>query len=64
MKQLVKLMQAQFDRMSVTGKLFRVDVSGDLLYRTYLEGFLPEDNGIFRDPGSTIHNLNNPIIPG
>jgi len=37
----------QFDRMS-KHDLFRADVSGDALWDTYLNSYLPEDNPIYR----------------
>jgi hypothetical protein len=40
-------------------KLFRVDVSGDVLWDTYLKGFKPEQNPVFRDPNSSESNCNN-----
>jgi len=53
-----KLIQAQFDKMCTTGKLFRSQVSGQQVWDAYLQGFSREDDPIFRDPESTVHNCN------
>jgi len=58
MKELTNLMQAQFDKMCATGKLFRSEVTGQKVWDVYLQAFNPEDNPIFRDPNSTVHNCN------
>lgn len=58
MKELIKQMQAQFMIMCATGKLFRSSVSGSEVWETYLKGFSPKDNPIFRDPNSSSHNCN------
>jgi len=58
MKELVLLLQQQFDIMCQTGKLFRSSVSGHQVWNTYLDSFRPEDNPIFRDPNSSSHNCN------
>lgn len=55
---LVKLIQAQFDKMCNTGKLFRSSLTGNQLWDLYISGFKPEYNPIFRDPNSTMHNCN------
>lgn len=57
MEQLNKLIQAQFDKMCLTGKLFRVELSGRELWDLYLSSF--ENDPIFRDPASSEHNCNN-----
>ena len=46
----------QFNKMQKTGKLFRVNVSGDMIWKTYISSF--ENNIIFRDPNSSFHNCN------
>ena len=46
----------QFNKMQKTGKLFRVNVSGDMIWETYISSF--ENNIIFRDPNSSFHNCN------
>lgn len=53
-----KKIQEQFKKMCATGKLFRADVSGDIVWKTYLENFIEEDNPIFRDPSSSTNNCN------
>lgn len=53
-----KLIQAQFAKMCVTGKLFRSTVTGQKVWEEYIGGFKPEHNPIFRDPNSTSHNCN------
>lgn len=58
MKNLVKELQAQFDTMCATNKLFRSSITGQTVWELYLNGFLPENNRIFRDPESTEHNCN------
>lgn len=57
MEQLNKLIQAQFDKMCLTGKLFRVELSGRELWNLYLSSF--ENDPVFRDPNSSEHNCNN-----
>lgn len=56
MKQVLPLLQAQFDRMCATGKLFQSSVSGHEIAETYLRGF--GEDPIFRDPQSSVHNCN------
>ena len=53
-----KLIQAQFDRMCATGKLFRSSLTGNQVWYLYINGFAPKDNPIFRDPESSTHNCN------
>lgn len=53
-----KKIQARFDEMSSTGKLFRVNLSGQKLWELYLGSFTKEDNPIFRDPDSSVKNCN------
>lgn len=56
MKELTKLLQAQFDKMCATGKLFRSNVSTREIWKLYLQGFGTDP--IFRDPESSLHNCN------
>jgi hypothetical protein len=56
MKDLNKKIQAQFDKMSKTGTLYRVELSGSDIWDVYLKGF--GNDPIFRDPGSSEHNCN------
>lgn len=58
MIEFVKLIQAQFDKMCATGKLFRSSLTGQQVWDLYLNGFNPNDNPIFRDPESSTHNCN------
>lgn len=58
MKELNIKLQQQFNQMCATGKLFRVDLSGDDVWEVYLKSFLPEHDPVFRDPESTEHNCN------
>jgi hypothetical protein len=58
MNELTKLMQAQFDKMCATGKLFRSSLTGQQVWELYINGFLPKHNPIFRDPNSSYHNCN------
>lgn len=39
--------------------LFRSEITGQQLWDLYLGSFKPEDNPIFRDPSSSLHNCNN-----
>ena len=50
--------QAQFNKMCETGKLFRVKMSGRDIWTLYLLAFLPGDDVQFRDPESSTHNCN------
>lgn len=56
MKDLNNKIQAQFDKMSKTGKLYRVELSGSDVWDIYLKGF--GNDPIFRDPASSEHNCN------
>src|SRR5688572_27351659 len=58
MKEFNKLIQAKFDAMQKTGKLFRVALTGQQVWELYISSFPKEDNPIFRDPNSTTHNCN------
>jgi len=55
-KQFNKQIQKQFAKMCATEMLFKVNVSWDELWDTYLLSF--EDEKIFRDPDSSTHNCN------
>lgn len=50
--------QEQFNKMCSTGKLFRVTLTGQEVWDLYLKSFTKEDDPIFRDPESTVHNCN------
>lgn len=58
MKELTKLLQAQFEKMCATGKLFRSSLSGESVWELYLSSFKKEDDPTFRDPTSSVHNCN------
>lgn len=58
MENFIKLMQAQFEKMCATGKLFRSSLTGQQVWDIYINSFRPEHNPIFRDPNSTYHNCN------
>jgi len=54
--EFTKVMQAQFNKMCATGKLFRSSLTGQQVWDIYLKGF--KKDPIFRDPNSSIHNCN------
>ena len=56
MKSILPKIQAQFDKMCATGKLFQSSISGHELADTYLLGFVSDP--VFRDPESSVHNCN------
>lgn len=58
MQEVNQLLQAQFDRMCATGKLFRSSIPGSKVWELYLTNFPPECDPIFRDPESSEHNCN------
>lgn len=58
MDKLNKSIQAQFDLMCKSGKLFRVEMTGREVWDLYLRSFSKEDDPIFRDPESSVHNCN------
>lgn len=58
MNEFTKLIQAQFSKMCASGKLFRSSVTGYQLWDAYIGAFKPEDDPVFRDPNSTLHNCN------
>jgi len=60
MKQLNALLQAQFDRMCATGKLFRSTLTGQEVWDMYLLGF--GNDPVFRDPESSEHNCNLAVL--
>lgn len=51
-------LQIQFNKMCNTGKLFRVNLTGDYLWELYINSFSIKDNPKFRDPSSSTHNCN------
>jgi len=58
MKELTKKLQEQFNKMINSGKLFRVKLSGSEIWDLYLKSFSKENDPIFRDPNSSVHNCN------
>src|SRR5690554_2104597 len=56
MVNLNKQIHAQFDKMCKTGKLFRVELSGQQVWDLYLKSF--ENDPVFRDPSSSEHACN------
>lgn len=58
MIEFTKKIQAQFDKMCATGKLFRSSVTGHQVWDLYINGFEKKHNPIFRDPESSTHNCN------
>lgn len=53
-----KKIQEQFGIMCATGKLFRVNLTGQEVWDLYLKSFSKEHDPIFRDPQSSVHNCN------
>lgn len=58
MKAFTQKVQERFTEMSKTGKLFRVELTGQQIWDLYLSSFSKENDPIFRDPASTSHNCN------
>ena len=58
MTSFTKKVQEQFVRMEQSGKLFRVELTGQQVWDLYLSSFSKENNPTFRDPNSTSHNCN------
>ncbi len=58
MKELNKKIQAKFAEMCKSGKLFRVQLTGDQIWELYIKSFPKEQDPVFRDPASTSHNCN------
>jgi hypothetical protein len=56
MKKFREQMQQQLELMQATGKLFRSAVPGSVIWDLYLSSF--DNDPIFRDPESTMHNCN------
>lgn len=57
-KQFNLLIQQQFTAMQEF-KLFRLNITGQQIWETYLSGFKPENDPVFRDPNSSTHTCNN-----
>lgn len=58
MKSFNEKIQKKFDEMSKAGKLFRVALTGQQIWDMYLGSFSKENDPVFRDPTSTVHNCN------
>ena len=58
MKNFNQLVQEQFNKMCATGKLFKSSLTGQQIWELYINGFTKEENPIFRDPESSVHNCN------
>ena len=58
MTELIKSVQEQFLKMTSSGKLFRVEVSGSEIYNMYLLSFPDGTDPVFRDPSSSTHRCN------
>jgi len=58
MKAFNKKVQEQFNLMSQIGKLFRVELAGQKIWDLYLSSFTKENDPVFRDPASSVHNCN------
>lgn len=58
MKNFQKLMQNKFAEMMQTGKLFRVQLTGNEIWEIYISAFPAEQNPVFRAPDSSVHNCN------
>ena len=56
MKEYAKLLQEQFNKMAATSKLFRSSLTGEQVKDLYVNGF--ENDPVFRDPNSSVHNCN------
>lgn len=56
MKNFQAQLQKQFADMSKTGKLFRVEMTGQEVSDLYMKSF--DNDPIFRDPASSMHNCN------
>jgi hypothetical protein len=58
MQEFNKKIQEKFDQISLSGKLFRVNLTGQQIWDLYLDSFPKEHNPIFRDPNSSTKNCN------
>lgn len=53
-----KSLQNKLNEMCKSGKLFRVNLSGDKIWEIYISSFSKEEDPIFRDPNSTSKTCN------
>lgn len=58
MNKLTNKINAQFQRMCKTNKLFRSEINGDEIWELYLKSFDRVDDPVFRDPKSSLNNCN------
>jgi len=58
MENFSKKLQEKFTEISKSGKLFRINLTGDQIWNLYINSFSEENNPIFRDPNSTSKNCN------
>ena len=58
MENFNKKIQNKFAEMQATGKLFRVELTGNQIWEMYIGSFAPENNPVFRSPESSTHNCN------
>lgn len=58
MTEFTKQMQAQFDKMCATGKLFRSALTGQQVWELYISSVEKKHNPAFRDPDSSTYNCN------
>lgn len=59
MEKFNKLIQENFLKNMVTkGMLFRVKMTGDSIWNLYLDSFPEDQDPVFRDPKSSVHNCN------
>lgn len=56
MTEFNKVIQVQFNKMCATGKLFKSSLTGQQVWNLYLSSFTKEQDPIFRDPNSSVHN--------
>ena len=59
MDKFAKKVQDKFLEICKTGKLFRVELTGNQVWDLYIKSFSKEDDPTFRDPESTYHTCNN-----
>jgi len=59
MREFNKKIQEKFNEICKSGRLFKVLLTGHEIWELYLKSFSKEDDPIFRDPNSSVHNCNN-----
>lgn len=58
MKEFQKQIQNKFNQMMLSGKLFRVALTGQQIWDLYINSFSKDNNPKFRDPNSSSKNCN------